>query len=201
MIKHSLIALALAACGGGNSPHPDAAAPDAPANAPAVVNGNLGGAPFVPRDAIWTTDTADGFDFNGMSTILMITDFPNACANQMSGTGVPDGRLLMFVLGTTDATGASLPITQPGAYTVFTGTAPASSKLAEPYFEIDDAHCLRSAHEFGASGTVTVGSATDPQMASFDVAFDNGDHVTGSYRATMCSALDVNRTPTNGCPP
>jgi hypothetical protein len=198
MMKHSLIAL-MAACG-GSSPQPDASH-DAPANTPAVVTGNLGGAPFTPRDAIWTTADAKGFDFSGTETILMITDFPNACANQMTSTGVPNGRLLMFVLATTDGSGAASPIAQPGAYAVFTGTAPASSKLVEPYFEIDDAHCLGSAKEFGTSGTVTVGSATDPQTATFDVTFDNSDHITGSYHATKCAALDPNRTPLNGCPP
>jgi hypothetical protein len=198
MIKHSLI-VALAACGGGNPSPPDAAR-DAPANSPAVVTGNLGGAPFMARDAIWTTASADGFDFTGMSTVLMITDFPNACADQMSSTGVPNGRFLFFVLATTDGTGASSPITQAGAYTVFTGTPAPSSKLVESYFELDGANCRKSASESGASGTVTVTSATDPQTATFDLTFDNSDHITGSYRATMCAALDPNRTPLGGCP-
>jgi hypothetical protein len=194
MIKHSLVLFALAACGDDDSN------PDAAPNGPAVVNGNLGGAPFVARDAIWTTADAKGFDFSGTETILVITDFPNACANQMSSTGVPNGRLLIFVLASTGADATASPITQPGAYSVFNGTPLPSSKLVEPDFELDGPDCRKSAMEFGASGTVTVGSATDPQMASFDVTMDNGDHITGSYRATMCAALDPNRTPLNGCP-
>jgi len=197
-MRSLLIAVLVAACSDSNPAHPDAA-PDSAGNPPAVVNGNLIGAPFTPRDAIWTNASANGFDFNAMSTVLIITDFPDACAKQASNTGVPNGRLLIFVLGTTDATGASSPITAPGDYTVFMGTTPVSSRLVEADFEVDGANCLKSQMEFGASGSVTVTSATDPQTATFDVTFEGGDHITGSYRATSCPALNPNRTPTGGC--
>lgn len=57
----------------------------------------------------------------------------------------------------------------------------------------------RNTHGSRFAGTVTVTSASDPQTATFDVTFDGGDHITGSYRATMCAALDPNRSPAN-CP-
>lgn len=198
-----VIATVMSACGGSDAVHPDAspdASPDAVTNPPAVVQGTIGGVAFVPRDAIWTTANASGFDFDKQSTVVMVTDFADACALQGSDTGVPNGRLLLFVLATTDATGASSPITATGVYDEFRGQAPPSRQLVEPYYEIDDAHCLGTTKHFGSAGSVTVTSVTDPQTATFDVTFDSGDHATGSYRATACAALNPNRTPLGGCP-
>ena len=77
-----------------------------------------------------------------MSTSIMITSFSNACSHQMAGTGVPNGRLLFFQLGTTGA-GGSAPATTTGAYPTFDGTPP-SGNGAEVGFEIDGANCLKS---------------------------------------------------------
>ncbi len=159
-----------------------------------VVNGTVGGTGFAALDAVWANVSANGFDFNGMSTDVTVTDFANECAAQTSQTGTPNGKLLVFVLATTDGAGNSSPINAAGTYTVFTGTPAVSSKLAEVYFEVDGADCLKSNSGFATSGTVTVTSATDPMQATFDVTFPS-DHIMGSYHATSCTALDPNSTP------
>jgi len=194
-MRYAILTSLLAACGGSSPARPDAAG-----DAPAVVVGNLGGQPFTPRAAIWTTAQAAGFDFDKQSTVVMVTDYADACALQGSNTGVPGGRILIFVLAATSATGSSSPISALGPYAVSTGHPAVSSQLVEPYFEVDDAHCLGTTKQFGASGTVTVSSTADPQAATFDVTFAGGEHVTGSYRATACAALNPNRTPLGGCP-
>ena len=86
-----------------------------------------------------------------------------------------------------------------GTYTVFTGTPPVSAKAAEAYFEIDDATCRTSSSAFALTGTITVTSVTDPKQATFDLMFPNSEHVTGSYNALSCTALDPNSTPLGGC--
>lgn len=194
-MKYLAILALLAACGDSHPATPDAPPSiDAPPSTTAV-HGNLGGAPFVARDTIASTVTASGFDFDRMSTAIVINDYPGACAVETSRTGVANGRYLIFVLATTDAAGSSSPITQPGTYTINpSGTMPpANAKLVEAYFEIDDATCRPMTKQFGMSGSVTVASPTE---ATFDVTFASGDHITGAYRAAACSALDLNSTPT-----
>jgi hypothetical protein len=159
-----------------------------------VVNGTLGGNSFGALDAIVNTASASGFDFDGMSTDVEITTYANSCDVQMTRTGLPNQRLLFFVLATTNSAGSSSPITAAGTYTVFSGTPPASSQLVEAYYEIDDASCHKSTSEFATSGTVTV-TSTSPPEATFDLTFSDG-HITGSYRATQCNALDPNSSPT-----
>jgi hypothetical protein len=159
-----------------------------------VVNGTLGGNSFGALDAIVNTAAASGFDFDAMSTDVEITTYANACGVEMTQTGLPNQRLLFLVLATTNSAGSSSPISAAGTFTVFNGTPPASSKLVEAYYEVDDGSCHKSTSEFATSGTVTV-TSTNPLEATFDLTFDDG-HITGSYRATQCNALDPNSSPT-----
>jgi hypothetical protein len=202
-MKQLAIVLALTACGGGSTT-PDAGSQhdakpiDGHTAAGNVVTGTLGGSSFGALDAVANTVSANGFDFDMMSTMVEMTTFANDCSLQMTSTGTPNGHLLMFDLATTDSAGHSAPVTGPGTFTVFSGTAAPSSKLAEVYFEADGADCLKATDEFATSGTVTLTSATPPLAGTFDVTFSDG-HVTGSFAAASCTALDPNRTPLNGC--
>lgn len=190
-------------CGDSSSNQPvDAKLPtDAPDdNAPpiTVVHGNVKGVGVNAMDAITTTATAKGFDFKGMSTGVLVSDSANACANQMTSTGVPNRHWLYFALGDINAAGMSSAITAPGTYSVSDGTLPASSKSAEAYFAVDGANCLEVMSAFATSGTVAVKSVSPNLVATFDVMFGT-DHLTGSFSAPTCAALDPNRTPLNGC--
>jgi hypothetical protein len=195
-MRHSLIALTLVATACSND---STSASDAATGSQTVVNGNLGGAAFTARDAVWKNVTVAGFPFDGMSTVIEVTDFANDCSLQTTQTGTPNGRIFVLALAATDASGNSSPITATGTYSVFTGTVPTSAKAAVAYFEIDDAACLKSSFAFALSGTVTVTSATDPQQATFDVTFPDNEHVTGSYNAASCAGLNPNATPLGGC--
>ena len=201
-MKQLMCLVALVACGGDNATT-DAStqqhdAKPIDANAGNVVTGTLGGSTFVALDAVGNAVMANGFDFDGMSTMISMTTFANECSLQTSSTGTPNGRLLIFDLATTDAAGHSAPIAAAGAYTVFSGSPVASSKLAEVYYEVDGADCLKTSSEFATSGTVTVTAVTAPISGTFDLTFPDG-HVTGSFTAASCAALDPNRTPLNGC--
>ncbi|MEP6862891.1 MAG: hypothetical protein ABJE66_19850 [Deltaproteobacteria bacterium] len=199
------ILVALTACGGDNSTAIDASSQqhdaklaDSHAAGGNVVTGTLGGNSFGALDAVANAVTANGFDFDMMSTMVEMTTFANECSLQMTSTGTPNGHLLIFDLASTDSAGHSAPISAPGTYTVFSGSAAASSKLSEVYYEVDGANCLKASTEFATSGTVTVTSATAPLAGTFDVTFPDG-HITGSFSAANCAALDPNRTPLNGC--
>jgi hypothetical protein len=197
-MKYLLLIILIGACGGSDA-QVDARPIDSrpidsrPIDGPVlttVVNGTLGGNSFGALDAIVNTAVASGFDFDAQSTDIEITTYANACTAEMTHTGVPNERLLLFLMATTNASGSSSPITATGVYTVFTGMPPASSKLVEAYYEVDDSSCQKSTMELAGSGTVTVTSIS-PLEATFDVTFSDG-HITGSYRAAQCNALDPN---------
>jgi len=191
----------VAACG-GDSAAPDAKQADAKpidgTTAGTTVTGTLGGNSFGALDAVANTVTASGFDYDAMSTDVTITTFANECSLQMSQTGTPNGRILVLVMASTDAAGHSSPVSAPGAYSVFSGTPPPSSKLVEAYYEIDGATCLKTSSEFATAGTVTLTSATAPMAGVFDFTFPDG-HITGKFNAPACAALNPNATPLNGC--
>jgi hypothetical protein len=203
-MKQLVILLALGACGGDSATSIDASTQhdakpiDGHTATGNVVTGTLGGSSFGALDAAGNAVSASGFDFDMMSTMVVMTTFANECSLQMTSTGTPNGHLLIFDLASTDSAGHSAPISAPGAYAVFTGTVAASSKLAEIYYEVDGADCLKASQERATSGTVMVTSATAPFAATFDVTFPDG-HITGSFTAADCTALDPNRTPLNGC--
>lgn len=202
-MKQLMCLVALAACGGDHatsdaSTQPHDAKPIDSHTAGNVVTGTLGGSSFDALDAVGNAVMANGFDFDGMSTMIVMTTFASECSLQMTSTGTPNGRLLAFDLATTDAAGHSAQIAAAGAYTVFSGSPAPSSKLAEAYYEVDGANCLKASAEFATSGTVTVTAVTAPMSGTFDLTFPDG-HVTGSFTAASCAALDPNRTPLNGC--
>src|SRR5512146_498435 len=90
-----VVGVMVVGCGGNNVTPVDAKTPDASADAAAagnVVHGNLGGAAFDAKDAIFKNVTANGFDFPGPSTVIMMTNFPGDCALQTSSTGTPNGH-------------------------------------------------------------------------------------------------------------
>ncbi len=195
--------LMFAACSDG-SDHTaiDARALDASGDAPGpstVVHGMLGRSAFDARDAIFKNTTANGFDFPGPSTVIEIKNFANTCALETNSTGMPNGHVLILVLGKTDSSGGSSPATETGTYPVFSGTPAASAKLAEAYWEIDGADCLKSSQASAMSGSVSVTSAADPQRGTVDLVFPDNEHVTGSYSAPSCAGLDPNRTALGGC--
>jgi hypothetical protein len=196
-MKLLLSILLVAACGGSDAQvdaRPIDGKPIDGAVVQTVVNGTLGGNSFGALDAIVNTASASGFDFDAMSTDVEITTYTNACSVQMTRAGVANADLLFLVLASTNAAGSSSPVSATGVYTVFMGTPAASSKLVEVYYEVDDSSCHKSTSEFATSGTVTV-TSTSPLAATFDLTFSDG-HITGSYRAAQCNALDPNSSPT-----
>lgn len=193
-----IVALACVASGClGTTDHaPDGGADAGTLNAVhGLVQGNL----FSARDAISIDATASGFDFNGPSTVVEITDFPSACQNQADHHGVANGQLLFFALATVSSGGVAAAITIPGTYTVVTSPVPAGNDV-ELFYQRDDASCVRATGEQASSGTVTVNEVSDGGVSgTFDVSFSSGDHLTGSFQAPRCGAFNPNGTPSGTC--
>jgi hypothetical protein len=142
------------------------------------------------------TGTLSGFDFTGDSLFVEMTTYASACPSTPSGgVAVANAKLLYFAFGTVDNTGSSAPPMAPGTFTVVGSAPPNGSRSVEVGFDPLDATCLRKSHSGGVSGTVTLTSIAPPQ-GTFDVTFDSGDHVTGSFQAPGCANLKPNSSPT-----
>jgi hypothetical protein len=86
----------------------------------------------------------------------------------------------------------------PGSYPVVTSS---SDRAAEVEGNILDAMCINNADNDAVAslGTVTLTNVDGSEYdGSFDVTFDSGDHVTGSFSATQC---DQPKNPEPSCQP
>jgi NADPH2:quinone reductase len=184
-----------AAAAPDGAPGPDAGALDGPA-ARNLVSGTIGGAPFDAMDAIDRVGAA-GVQFNGPSTAVALTDWPDACLKEMSAQGVPGGRRISLALAVVDALGDASPASLTGDYIVFGSPTPAPPLAAQAAEEVTDPSCLTTLRSLATTGKVTVTKAGDPLQATFDLTFESGDHVTGALTAATCPFLDPTRV--GGC--
>jgi len=163
------------------------------------------GAPFAAQDSIYVQASASGLSFVGMSTDILVSDYPASCAKEAADQGVANGRTLFIGLGITDASGSASPATESGTYLVVSPASapPASSHVAEISYQRNGANCLREQLITGTSGTVQVGqadtSAHGGVQGTLDVTFENGDHLTGNVSAVYCASFNPNRTPLGTC--
>lgn len=146
-----------------------------------VVEGTPGGAPFDATDATSFQVGAQASQFNGPSTGLVITAYPGACAAATAGNKAL-GAFIAISLASLDAGGAASPASLDGTYTVVTA-APAHAGLVAQVGWLDG-EAMSSA---GTSGSVTVTKIGQGGIeGTFDVVFDDGGKVTGSFDAASC---------------
>ena len=184
-----LCLLALAACGGSSS----------------TPGGNdvMGPINFAAMDAISASfDHTNGFSFVGTSTFVELTDYTGACALAGQHQAPTKSHIIDLGLAVNDASGKAGAPNGPGTYTVFSGTAalPASMNVAQVFYGDG---CDKTIAYEGTSGTITLKSAM-PMTGTFDFTISCAGfsgctgpdaHLTGSFEAAPCSALDVNTIP------
>jgi len=168
-----MVAALLAACGGGG--------------------GNsltIQGQSFSAKDTISGSGSVGGSDTNTAGLVLM-TSVSGACADLSASKQPKDSASLFFMLTdvnpTTFATSAP---NAPGTYTI-SGSAAKSVAVS---FQTWDVSCNRvsSASSDGATGTVNLTGVNNGAYAGdFDVIFESGDHVTGSFDGTACAAMSA----------
>jgi hypothetical protein len=186
-----ILAAAACACGIGTG------AGTGDASAGSSVIGNLRGAPLgvadttsgqvVIRTGIGTT-TQEG--------AIVLSNSVNLCANATANQQAKSSRFLNLFVGDTNSTsGASTAPTAPGTYTVApVSTTPPPAKFARAVYTETDATCQLVAGQRtdATSGTITLTSASGGSYAgTFDLTFDSGDHVTGSFTGSNCPGLQT----------
>lgn len=163
------------------------------------VNGTVKGQSLKPADTVSAPVTVTVPKPGGGTTTatvagVVISDVSGLCAKASSNT-TPKSAHFLF-LGAADVNPTSFQITaasSAGTYSIYGGGAP-PAKVAEVVFYSYDATCTQIASQSATatSGTVILTSVNNGSYSgNFDVTFDSGDHVTGSFSASNCANLNV----------
>lgn len=140
---------------------------------PNVIDGTVDGKTTTVTDAVFLFDTRNGANW----FVIDMEGSAGACdrikVNQLKQ------NTSVFALNIT----SSDPVV-PGTYTV--GKTGTSTRVGGG-FQPADPMCVAMPHAT-ESGTLTLTLLTATEAAgTFDITFDNGDHVTGSFGAHVCA--------------
>ncbi len=171
-MRGPLIALALVACGNDG--------------ATASFVGTVRGESMSPADAI--SDPATVMFTSGSTAVgaIVLSDAGGLCTRASANRDSKGARVLALYLSDVDAqTGTIGPPKGAAAYPVFTVVSVAS-------FAVNDLLCKKIPDKSAAavSGSVTLtGNADGAYAGTYDLTFDSGDHVTGSFKTATCRGL------------
>jgi hypothetical protein len=128
-----------------------------------------------------TSATAANF---GAAVVVYVTSWSGGC--DALYTNPPDAsnlRLLVWTGGTSVPTGTYAISVLDGG----TGTSP----LATATYSLTDAKCAPKIGEDAVGGSITLTTSDQTTVAgTFDVTFSGGDHLTGSFSASVCPLFD-----------
>lgn len=171
--------------GGGLGGSTDAGVSGAQAGGSATVNGTVGGTSFDAMDAV----ALKGVYGSGETGIveIIVGDHAHLCETYKQLTPQPGAKkaglsTFGFALGE-PAPGSIVPV---GTYT----PAASPTELDNVGWERDDSTCHSSVSGGADLETVTLTAVGETFVGTFDITFQNGEHVTGSFTAPLCT---VNR--------
>jgi hypothetical protein len=163
-------ALALAGCGTGGGGKPSAPTSTS-------VSGDAGGQSFVVKDALGIYDTAR--EVSG----AFITNFPESCTLLQSGMRAPPSTQLLAIELIANGLGMA---PGPGTYTL----GKTQNVAIVVSYVASDANCNETTNEQATAGSVTLDSVGATVTGTFDLAFANGDRLSGQFDTPVCN-IDI----------
>ncbi|MCA1825413.1 MAG: hypothetical protein ABR567_16545 [Myxococcales bacterium] len=164
------------------------------AGAGATFEGSIHGLAMQPKDAISSPATVAFSSGSAPVAAIVIGDVPQLCA-KVSANLEPRSStlLLLFLADVNPVSGAIQPAAGTGSFPVFRiGNGAAPPHFAMASFGANDATChaidADSADAVTGSVTLTANGA-GAYSGMYDLTFDSGDHVTGSFHTGTCQAL------------
>jgi hypothetical protein len=153
------------------------------------VRGRIRGSQLSPGDAVWGTGSVTIASTTVNAAVVVISNSSNLCSFARALTQPRNSQSLTIVLS--DRSTNSAP-TAPGTFTIWV-SGPQPTRLAVAQYSQTDANCqqIQTATATATSGAIIVTSVSSGgnMSGNFDLIFDSGDQVTGSFSATNCSAL------------
>ncbi len=165
----------LVACGGGSGS--------------GSVNGTIRGASMRVADAI----SGNYFNPIGLYTgygVIALSTSGGLCGTWGAGKQPKSSQFLLFeVFDINLTTSQNTAPSGPGSYTVLANPGVIARPAYVTYLALD-ANCHLSSAIGGSSGTLTLSSVGNGGYSgTFDVTFNSGDRVTGSFNASNCAGL------------
>jgi hypothetical protein len=167
----------LVACGGGGS-----------GRGSGNIDGTIRGASVRVADAISTNYFFSTVPVTSYG-VIALSSSGGLCGTWGAGKQPKSSQFLLLAVSDTNPAGQGTAPSGPGSYTVVTNPQTIAKPALVAYFAVD-ANCQLTSTAGGTSGTVTLSSvANSGYSGTFDVTFDSGDHVTGSFKASNCAGL------------
>jgi hypothetical protein len=166
----------------------------------ATVTGTVAGAQVPTTDAIAIVaplvETFGGFTQEGVT--VAITNLSPACSFAQPGgdSNPPNSTILLMEVGSPQAV-------TPGTYSIIATTPTATTINALLVFEAVDGQCKQTSLHAARSGTITFSTiSATAVVGSFDVTFNTGENLTGSFDAPICVVnTNVDAGPAPACGP
>jgi hypothetical protein len=142
----------------------------------ASVTGTIQGATVPSNDAVGLSSVASNNGVTEAAVGVIVTSVNNACG-VLQDHGNPANATALVV--EVAAMGSSVAT---GTYNIVSSGFGATASYAA-----QDQNCNTTLNETASSGTVTISSNSGSSVSgTFDLTFD-GDHLTGSFTAPICS--------------
>jgi hypothetical protein len=161
-------------------------------SATATFDGTVRGQAMQPKDAVSSPATVAFTSGSLPVAAIVIGDVPQLCGKVSANVEPKSSRLLLlFLADANTSNGAIQPAAGTGVFPVFTigsGSPPAHFAVAS--FGVDDDLCRQVDSANAISGSVTLGAnAGGAYTGIYDLTFDTGDRVSGSFHTTTCQGL------------
>jgi hypothetical protein len=169
----------ITSCGGGDSSSPGAA----------TFGGSVRGNTFTPHDAISGVVSFNTNGVHGQTAFIAITSAPALCSSVTSGKQARSSQYLFLAPFKVQPDLSAIPPPSPGAYQVGALTLQNGAAL----FSTTDAACgvVATNTVAASSGTITLTSVGSRYAGSYQLFFDLGDSVSGTFDAPVCAGIDV----------
>ena len=169
--------LVLVSCGGGSSSAPGTA----------TFSGSVRGQSMVPRDAIASVVSFNGNGVPGRAAVIGITSAAGLCPLLSAGKEPKSTQYLVLTAFQMQPDYSAAPPPKPGNYPV----GALSIENAVVVFAGTDASChsISQGEAVASSGSITFTAVGDRYAGSYDLTFDFGDRVTGTFDAPGCNGL------------
>lgn len=173
--------------------------------ATATFDGTIHGQSIQPKDAVSSPATVAFASGSLPVAVIVIGDVPQLCGKINADVEPKSSHLLLlFLADSNSSSGAIQPAGGTGVFPVFTlgsGSPPPHFSFAE--FGVNDDLCrqIDADSAKSVSGSVTLSAnGGGAYTGTYDITFDSGDRVTGSFHTTTCQGLpDYFARPSHGC--
>ena len=177
-----VVAAAVVSCGGGSSSSNPGTA---------TLSGTVRGNSFTPRDA-----TAAVISFNangrpGKAAAIAITSATGLCSSLTAGKEPRSTQYLVLTPFKVQPDFSPTTPPAPGAYQV---GGPTLENGAAVFSATDGAcHATLANTVTASTGTITLTAVGSRYTGSYDLTFEFGDRITGTFDAPVCGNIDASQ--------